>query len=207
MGADFLMRVTRDTGRPADEVVRAWITAARLADHGAVVEEMAAQSAPVPTNVEHLWLLRLVRVLERTARWVLRNVPTDEPTARVIDDYIVGLGALRPHFSVLVTGDDKKLYEARVAEIKELGADDALAKDLITLRFLDQLLDVLRVARETGGDPVEAARVFYRVSRLLHVPRSRAPSSTARRTTAGSSARPRLLPTTSIARTTDWSLR
>ena len=42
--------------------------------------------------------------------------------------------------------------------------------DLTTLRFLDQLLDVLRVAQETGADPVDAARAFYHVSGLLDVP-------------------------------------
>jgi glutamate dehydrogenase len=45
-----------------------------------------------------------------------------------------------------------------------------LAHDMVTLRFLDQLLDVLRVAQETGADPVEAARAFYHVSSLLYVP-------------------------------------
>ncbi|MSR35224.1 MAG: NAD-glutamate dehydrogenase [Gemmatimonadetes bacterium] len=170
MGSDFVMRLVRDSGRSPADVVRAWVIAARLADHRAVLARLLEQDAVLPTRVQYLWLLRLGRVLERTARWVLRNVPAEAPTGPVIDASLQGLGALREHFSELVTGADKELYESRLAEIKELGAADALARDLISLRFLDQLLDVLRVAQETGADPVEAARAFYRVSGLLHVP-------------------------------------
>jgi glutamate dehydrogenase len=170
MGADFVMRIGRDSGRPADEVVRAWVIAARLADHRSVLARLKEQDALLPTSVQYLWMQRLERVLERTTRWVLRNVPPEAPAVQVIESNLEGLAALRASFNGLVQGEDKELYESRMAEIKELGADDALAHDLITLRFLDQLLDVLRVAQETGADPVEAARAFYHVSGLLHVP-------------------------------------
>jgi hypothetical protein len=50
----------------------------------------------------------------------------------------------------------------------------------------------MRVAQETGADPVEAARAFYHVSGALHVPWLRnGDLRRARRTTAGSSAPPR----------------
>jgi glutamate dehydrogenase len=170
MGSEFVMRLTRDSGRPAPEVVRAWVIASRLADHRAVVARLLSPDVKLPTQGQYLWLLRLGRVLERTSRWVLRNVPAETPTQQVIEESAAGLTALRAAFPELVSGEDKELFEARVAEIKVLGADDALARELITLRFLDQMLDVLEVAQETGGDPVEAARAFYRVSGLLHVP-------------------------------------
>jgi glutamate dehydrogenase len=170
MGSAFVMRLVRDTGRGAHEVARAWTIAARLSDHRALIKQMGSQGKPVPYAVAYRWLLGLARVLERTTRWVLQNVPAERPTAQVVADYKDGIGALRGHFGELVAGEDRALYEERVAELGELGADEALARDLITLRFLDQLLEIIRVGKETGASPVDAARAYYRVSELLSVP-------------------------------------
>ena len=169
MGPTFLMRVVRDTGRPAHEVVRAWAVAAHLAGHRAVLEQLASQCAPAPSEVEYRWQLRLARMLERTARWVLRYVPAETPTAQIIADNVEGITVLRSRFADLVAGGDREQYEARVAEGRELCGDGALAEDLGAVRFLDQLLEILSVGKETEADPVDAGRAFYRVSDLLQV--------------------------------------
>ena len=169
MGPTFVMRAVRDTGRPAHEVVRAWSVAARLAGHRAVLDQLASQHAPVPSEVEYRWQLRVARMLERTARWVLRYVPAETPTAQIIADNVEGTTVLRARFAELVAGGDREQYEARVAEGRELSGDGALAEDLGAVRFLDQLLEILRVGKETEADPLDAGRAFYRVSDLLQV--------------------------------------
>jgi glutamate dehydrogenase len=169
MGATFVHRVARDTGRTPADVVRSWLVAARLAGHRALLQRMADQSKRLPAGVAYRWLLGLGRVLERTARWVLTNVPAATPTANVITASFEGLSVLRGHFGDIVAGEDRDLFNSRVAEIHETGADDEFATSLITLRFLDQLLEILRAAEETGSDPVETARVFYRISETLRI--------------------------------------
>jgi glutamate dehydrogenase len=119
--------------------------------------------------VAYRWLLGLSRVVERTTRWVLVSVPPERPTEQVIADYRGGIAELRESFASLVAGDDRILYEERMSEIRELGADDALARYLITLGFLDQMLEILRIAAETGASVPEAGRAYYRVSELLGV--------------------------------------
>src|SRR5690606_8597725 len=73
-------------------------------------------------------------------------------------------------FATFVTGEERTLFEARVREIQDVGADDLFSRRLITLRFLDQLLEVLDIARETEADPLDAARAYYRTSELFDVP-------------------------------------
>ncbi|MBW3535239.1 MAG: NAD-glutamate dehydrogenase [Gemmatimonadetes bacterium] len=171
MGSTFVHRLVRDTGRTPDEVVRAWLVASRLAGHRALLRQMEEQAHPLQTTVAYRWLLGLGRVLERTARWVLQNVPPETAaTADVIEENLEGLAVLRGQFSDIVAGPDREVFETRVQEIQELGADQDLARTLITLRFLDQLLEILRVAKETVADPMETARAFYQVSDAFRVP-------------------------------------
>jgi NAD-specific glutamate dehydrogenase len=109
-------------------------------------------------------------VLERTTRWLLVNVEGDQDTSAVIERHEDGLGRLRAEFAEFVAGDDRVVFERRIAEIERHGAEPDLAKNLITLRFLDQLLEILRVAQETDAKPLVAGRAYYRMSEIFHVP-------------------------------------
>ena len=109
-------------------------------------------------------------MLERTTRWVLQNVEPDESSAAIVEQNLSGLASLRENFGDFVRGEERTLFEARVREIQELGADEAFSRRLITLRFLDQLLEVLGVARELGHDPLSTAHAFYQASDALEIP-------------------------------------
>ena len=170
MGATFVSRVTRDTGSSSERVVMAWLVASRLADHRALLSQMEEQRGAVDARITSRWLLGLARVLERTARWVLRNIEPEESPADVVGVRLEGLAVLRDAFAGCVAGEERELFEKRVGEIEGLGADEAFSKSLITLRFLDQLLEILEIATRVGSDPVATARAYYEVSDLLHVP-------------------------------------
>ncbi len=171
MGSTFVNRLVRDTGRTGAEVVRAWVIAARLADHTRFLGELSSGAGRALATADvYRWLLGLGRVLERTTRWVLKNVPAQVDTAHVIDENQPGLEVLRRQFGELVTGEDHKIFLGLAGDLEQLGADPTFAREMVTLRFLDQMLEILRVARETGGDPVDTAKAYFRVSELLWVP-------------------------------------
>ena len=170
MGATFVNRVARDTGRAPAEVARAWLIAWRLVGHHDLVKRVGGTEGGLSSRVAYRWLLGLSRVLERTARWLLSNVGSEAETAAIIEQNLDQLVSLRADFGDFVAGEDRIVFERRVAEIERHGAEPVFARSLITLRFLDQLLEILRVAQETGAEPLVAGRVYYQISELLHVP-------------------------------------
>jgi glutamate dehydrogenase len=87
-----------------------------------------------------------------------------------VDEKLTGLATLREAFADVVAGEERQLFEARVREIEELGADGAFSRRLITLRFLDQLLEILEISRETDAEVVPTARAYYRTSDAFDVP-------------------------------------
>ena len=170
MGATFVNRVSRDAGRSAEEVVRAWLVAARLAEHRSLLHEMARQQTAMDVRVSYRWLLGLARVLERTTRWVLQNVDASRSPARIVDENVRGLAQLRRDFEGIVAGEERRLFEERLREIRQLGADDDFSRNLITLRFLDQLLEILQIGRATGADETSTGKAYYAVSEALEIP-------------------------------------
>ncbi|HSM60712.1 MAG TPA: NAD-glutamate dehydrogenase [Longimicrobiales bacterium] len=170
MGATFVIRVVRDTGHTAEEVVRAWLVASRLSEHRALLREMAHQQGAMDVGVSYRWLLGLARVLERTTRWVLGHVDPATPLALIVDQNVEGLSKVRAGFAGLVAGEERALFEQRVGELLEIGAAEDFARNLISLRFLDQLLEILDIARATGSSETDAGIAFYRVSEAFEIP-------------------------------------
>ena len=170
MGAPFVARVARETGHEPEEVARAWLVAARLTGHGALVAEIRAREAAVSAGVAYRWTRGLARVLDRTARWVLSSCNPEDSTTELVERNLEGLEALRDKFDEIVSGEDRRVYVTLLAETRKQGVDQEFARRFLTLRFLDGLLEILRIARTTSADPVEAARTYYLVTEELRLP-------------------------------------
>jgi glutamate dehydrogenase len=174
MGVTFLHRLTRDTGQSEAAAARAWFIASRLSGAPELRAQLTSLEERLPADVTYRWLLGLARVLERTTRWILANVAADVAIGDVITQYLDGLRELRGGFRAIVVGADRELFEARVAEARELTEREDLAASIITLRFFDQLMEIITVARATGRSPVRVGRSYYLASELLDVARLRA---------------------------------
>ena len=170
MGAGFIYRTSRGTGRDPAEVARAWLVAARLIGHRELRGRLGLSESIMPLAHGYRWTLGLSRVLERTCRWVLSNYPELSETAEVVEENLGGLARLRGTFSEIVSGQDRTIHDRLVDEIRRDGADDTLSGSLITLRFVDQLLEILLVQRRTGVDALDVGKTFYRISELLWIP-------------------------------------
>jgi glutamate dehydrogenase len=174
MGATFVHRIARDTGRSVRDIVAAWLVAARLAEHTEIVRHLTEIGPGLSTSDAYRWLLGLARVLERTTRWVLDHFDDRVEPGELIRESVEGVRQLQTSFRDIVAGPDRDMYEERVRSLMEIGADEQLASELLTLRFLDQLLEILHISRDTGSAPSEVGMVFYRVSDRLGIPWLRA---------------------------------
>lgn len=95
------------------------------------------------------------------------------PIDDVITQYLGGLRDLRGGFPAVVADGDRKAFETSVAETRALTGREDLAATIVTLRFFDQLMEILTVARDTGRSAVRVGRSYYLASDLLGVPRLR----------------------------------
>ena len=170
MGAGFIHRMTRGTGRTPAQVAQAWLVASRLIGHRELRARLSLRESAMSLASGYRWLQGLGRVLERTTRWILTSQTEERDTMEMVEENLNGLARLREAFPEIVSGRDRELFEELVEELKGDGTDEAFARSLISLRFLDHLLEILRVHRRTDIDPLEVARTFYRISDLCWIP-------------------------------------
>ncbi|MDE2752404.1 MAG: NAD-glutamate dehydrogenase, partial [Gemmatimonadota bacterium] len=158
MGSTFIYRLSRETGREPWEIARAWLVAAKLTQHQLLLNEIRSREGMIATAVTYRWTMALARVLERTTRWVLANCDPEESTTALIEGSLEGLGTVRQKFHELVAGEDREDFLRRVRDGMPSVDDEAFVRNLVALRFLDHLLEILRLARTTDTDPIKAAR-------------------------------------------------
>ena len=170
MGATFLTRMSRETGRAEDEVARAWLVASQLTRHRQTLDAICAREAQVRTGPAYRWVMGLADVLERTTRWVLANAAPEESSTPLVEDNLAELEALRGQFHELVAGEDREAFHASVQQAVRLGVDEPFARNLFALRYFDHLLEILRLARTARTDPAKAARIYYWVTEELRIP-------------------------------------
>jgi len=166
MGVGFVQRLSQGTGQPPADVVRAWLLAVRLTDY-AELTQWFRLGGDRPLPVVYRWLLGLSRVLERTTRWILSHQAADAALPAQLEDGLRDLDRLRTAFSDLVRGRDREIFLGLVEELQRDGASETLARRLITLRFLDQLLEILRVQRSTGTDALGVAQAYFQIAERL----------------------------------------
>lgn len=170
MGATFLTRMSRETGRAEDEVARAWLVASQLTRHRQTLDAICARESQVRTGPAYRWVMGLAKVLERTTRWVLANCDPGESPTSLVEDNLSELEALRGRFHELVAGEDREDFNASVQEAVRLGVEEPFAQDLFALRYFNHLLEILRLARAAETDPEKAARIYYWVTEELRIP-------------------------------------
>ncbi len=170
MGSTFINRLVRDTGHDPAQVARGWLVAAKLTGHKTLLAQIRKRTRSVSTAVSYRWTMKLTSALERTTRWVLNNSSPDDSTEDLIHASMDGLEELRGRFHDIVAGQDRDHYLSLTQSAAPRAEDEGLVRDLAVLRFLDHLLEILRVARATGTDPVGAAKVYYSVTEELRIP-------------------------------------
>lgn len=171
MGAGFVHRVSQGMGVTPAEVARAWLVAARFTGHATITEALRMGNKAMPVEQTYRWLRGLARVLDRTTRALLADPGFANLTmAEVLAMYQEGLGRLRDAFPDLVAGSDRDRFLMLVKALEQDGVEPAVSRRLVALRFLDQMLDILRAHHTTGIDPVEVAQAFYEVSEDFRIP-------------------------------------
>jgi glutamate dehydrogenase len=162
MGATFAFRIARDTGVPASAVARAWYAAAEIAELDAWLRRLRALERDVPAELEYRWLLDVAASLERATRWTIDNCSETAHLRAIVESHREPVARLRTALPHLLP-DGLRTPEPG-------GPHPELAEAVASLRVLDELLDVTRIARELELDIVEVARAYYRIGSSLDIP-------------------------------------
>jgi len=165
MGATFVQRVTRDTGRSVAEAARAWTIAWAVAGGAALAR--AIEDGGFALEVETTCRLVLERTSERVTKWILANTDPARPAAELAAELGDATARVRGRLPEWIAGAEAEAFARLRSELEIAGLPVALAHDLATADWLVGALDVITVARAAGVDPEAAATRYYGLGQQL----------------------------------------
>lgn len=170
MGATFALRVARDTGAPPSAVIRGWFAAAEIADLPELLARIRGLEAQTPTSLEYAWLLDLEASLERATRWTVDGLSQTLPIDAIVNSQRGPVQQLREKLgAVLAESQGRALGTALPAEGDGF-PDPELAERIAGLRSLDELMEITRIAREVGQEPLDVAHMYHRLGEVVELP-------------------------------------
>ena len=166
-GISFAFRLGEETGADDADIARAYLVAREVYGIRGTWEAIEALDNVVGADVQTSMLLETRKLVERGARWLLRNRPRPLDIARDIGHFAGGVIALRRGLRGLVAASSQAAIDAATSRLVERGVPEELALEVACGNELLSALDVVDVATNAAISVEEAASVYFALGESL----------------------------------------
>jgi glutamate dehydrogenase len=168
-GTTFVFLLQEETGAAASDIARAYTVARETFQMRDLSAAVAALDNQVETQVQTEMMLHARRLVERSTRWLLRNLPRPLDVAATVEHFAPGATALYESLPRLIGPDDAEPLARRAEDLRERGAPHELAVRVASLGPLFAAFDIVEVAGETGLAVEPVAEVHFRLGSALEL--------------------------------------
>ena len=166
-GITFSFRFAEEIGADDADIARAFLVARQVLGMRDIWEAIESLDNVVDADVQIAMVLETRKLVERTARWLLRNRPRPLDIEREIAQFVDGVAAVRGALMDLVVDESRAAIEAARERYVERGVPESLALDVASCDDLLSALDVVEIARSASITVVEAGSVYFTLGEKL----------------------------------------
>ena len=168
-GTTFVFRLRDETGASADDVARAFTAARDLYSFRSLWAEIEALDGFVPAGTQIAMFLRGRILLERTARWLLRNVPRPLDVDAAIERFAPGLASLAELLPGMLGEAEANTARALADDLGQSGVPRLLASRVAHLVALVPSPDLVQIAEATGLSAASVAQAYCALGARLEL--------------------------------------
>ena len=166
-GITFAFRLGEETGADDADIARAYLVAREVYGMRGTWEAIEALDNAVGADVQIPMLLETRKLVERGARWLLRNRPRPLDIARDTGHFAAGVTVLRRQLRDLVAASSRTAIDAARERLAGRGVPEDLALEVASSNELVSALDVVEVASSAAISVEEAASVYFALGETL----------------------------------------
>ncbi len=166
-GMTFAFRLREETGADDADIARAYLVAREVYGMRGTWEAIEVLDNAVAADVQITMLLETRKLVERGARWLLRNRPRPLDIARDIGHFGSGVTALRRQLRDFVADSSRTALDAARDRLVGRGVPEDLALEVASGNELLSALDVVEVASGAAITVEEAASVYFALGESL----------------------------------------
>ncbi|MBV2362119.1 NAD-glutamate dehydrogenase [Streptomonospora nanhaiensis] len=168
-GTTFAFRINEELGAAPADIARAYLVVREvfgLDDFWRAVEGLDHW---VDAGVQLAMLLEARKLIERGARWLLRNRKSPFDLGSEISAFAEGVAELVPQLPKLVNGRDRRSFADRRDRFTKEGVPAELAERVAAMVPAYSTFDVITVAQRTGRSLLDVAEVYFDLAESLQI--------------------------------------
>jgi glutamate dehydrogenase len=168
-GTTFVFRLHEETGANASDIARAYTVAREVFQMRPMWAEIEHLDNKVEAEIQTHMLLEGRRLVERSARWLLRNRRRPLDIAATVSDFAPGAERLYDSIPSLLAPAEVEPLAHTAHQLRDAGVPDRLAMRVASLPTMFSTLDIVEVAAETGNDLELVARIHFDLGHRLQL--------------------------------------
>ena len=170
MGGAGLIQLIGESHRSAAEVAKAWWVAYRVAGAEELLRGLQALDYRVTSGVQAQWLLATSESMARSTRWILANADLGQSIDELVSWYGEPVREIQANLGDLLPEPKRSQVGERLALRMADGMERDLAWRLVCLEFLDGLLPVASLSRESGIEARAVGDVYFGLASDIDFP-------------------------------------
>jgi glutamate dehydrogenase len=168
-GSTFVFRLRDETGASAEDVARAFTASRELYGFRKLWADIEALDGSVPVATQIAMFLKARILLERTARWLLRNLPRPLDVEAAIARFAPGLMTLSDFLPRMLGEAEAGAARELAAELMKDGVPELLASRVAHLVALVPSPDIVLISESSGLDVTAVARAYCALGAQLEL--------------------------------------
>jgi glutamate dehydrogenase len=167
MGPFFVVRAEEETGANVTQVARAYAIVREVFGVRKLWREIEALDNVVRADAQYDAIFQIGRMVRRAVYWFLQN----HADALEIEPMITRFrrGAEQAFAAKLVTGPVRARFERHIADLRNAGFAEDLARRVASLDFTTQTLDIIELAREFKLSVKEIGLLYFDLAQKLRL--------------------------------------
>ena len=166
-GVTFHHRLANETGASNEDLVRAHVVAQRIFDLERIWSSIDELDNRVDAAVQTAMRLEGRTIAERTARWLVINRRPPIGIASNVEQFQAGVAVVAGVLPEVLVGRERTLFAERRDQLTLAGVPVELASTVAALPPAYAALGIVETAQRRTLDPVEVARVHFRLGERL----------------------------------------
>ncbi len=168
-GTTFVFRLREETGATPDDVARAFTAARELYSFRSLWAEIEALDGFVAADTQVAMFLRGRILLERTARWLLRNLPRPLDVEAAIQRFAPGFADLTELLPGMLGEAEASTARTISDELVQAGVPRILAARVAHLVALVPSPDLVQISEATGLSVAAVAQAYCALGARLEL--------------------------------------
>ncbi|KUP95511.1 NAD-glutamate dehydrogenase [Thermobifida cellulosilytica] len=172
-GSTFAFRFNEETGADAPEIARAYLLVTEVFGLRDFWAEVEALDYRVDVDTQLKMLLEARKLIERSARWLMRYRSFGSDLNAEIVRFREGVREIVPQLPEMLQGRDLESFNERRDLLTARGVPRELAVRVADMVPAYSTFDLVRVSEETGRSLREVAEVYFDLADQLQLSRLR----------------------------------